>query len=808
MRKVFSLSNPSKQSPGFIYLLLCICKSSLPFFCQACHHATGCMLTLCRIEEEAMAYKESLSTRHDLFLESLLQKGTYTKLYSYTYLLNGVAVHVESEEVFSILKNAAGVRAIHEDVKMEKLTTYTPDFLGIPAGVWPVLGGAKSSGEGVVIGLIDTGINPYHPSFANNSSLGSLNSTKFRGKCTTGKKFPPSACNGKIVAAHYFARAAINAGDFNATRDFASPFDADGHGSHTASTAAGNHQIPVIANGFNYGYASGMAPGASRIAVYKALYTFGGYMSDVVAAVDQAVEDGVDILSLSIGPSSVPPGPSAFLNVLEMELLFATKAGILVVQAAGNGGPSSSSVLSFSPWITSVAASITDRKYNNTIILGNGQSFSGTGLAPSTAGEAPFPIAAAVDVSHGNITNIVEVESCQHPVYFIKSLVREKLIICTYTFEYEDVNIATVEDTIKKIGAAGFIITMDPDIGSEQIKGTTMTMQVPAIILNNMQASSALWEYYNSNTIRSRSGQAVVFAARARILDGRQALFTAQAPIVASYSSRGPDVNNALLQTADVLKPNIMAPGSSIWAAWSPNSEGDPNIKGKNFALVSGTSMATPHIAGIAALIKQKHPKWSPAAIASAMMTTADTTDHAGSNILAQSTNQLTPATPFDMGAGSINPARAIDPGLIFDAHFEHYVEFLCAVPGVDDDSVRRAAGIGCPIRRGAWCSDLNTASVTVSNLVGSRKVVRCVTNVSRRNEEYRVTVREPIGVNVTVTPKVFWIRGNASRHLRIMLKATRVTRTHRFGEIVLHGSRNHIVRVPVAVYVSTTLKC
>ncbi|XP_002524360.2 subtilisin-like protease SBT2.6 [Ricinus communis] len=756
--------------------------------------------------EEVMDYKESLSNSHDLFLESLLQKGTYTKLYSYTHLLNGVAVHVESEEVSSILKNARGVRAIHEDTKMEKLTTHTPDFLGIPAGIWPSLGGPERSGEGVVIGMIDTGINPYHPSFTN-MSMGSINSTKFRGQCATGENFPLTACNGKIVGAQYFARAAIAAGDFITSRDFASPFDADGHGSHTASTAAGNHQIPVIANDFNYGNASGMAPGA-RIAVYKALYTFGGYMSDVVAAVEKAVEDGVDILSLSIGPSSVPPGPSAFLNVLEMELLFATKAGIFVVQAAGNGGPSSSSVLSFSPWITSAAASITDRKYNNTIILGNGKSFSGTGLAPPTSGEVPFLLAAAADVSHGNVTSVVEVESCQHPEHFIKSLVWEKLIICTYTFdfEYEDASIATVEDTIQQIGAAGFIITMDPDISSEQIKGTTMTMRVPAIILNTMQASSALWEYYNSNTIRSRSGQAVAFSATARILDGRQAFFTGQAPIVASYSSRGPDVNNALLQTADVLKPNIMAPGSSIWAAWSPDSEGDPYVKGQNFALVSGTSMATPHIAGVAALIKQKHPKWSPAAITSAMMTTADTTDCFGSPILAQSSNQLAPATPFDFGAGSINPARAIDPGLIFDARFEHFVQFLCAVPGVDDESVRRAVGIGCPIRGRAWCSDLNTASVTISNLVGSRKVIRRVTNVSRRNEVYRVTVREPLGVNVTVKPQVFWVRGNASRHFRILLKARKAMRTYTFGEIILYGSRNHVIRVPIAVYVSTTL--
>ncbi|KAG5228794.1 subtilisin protease [Salix suchowensis] len=750
--------------------------------------------TLQWIEEASLAYKERLRTSHDVFLESLLQKDTYSKLYSYTHLLNGFAVNVQSKEVLRTLKNATGVRAIHEDVKIEKFTTHTPRYLGIPTEVWPTLGGAESSGEGVIIGFIDTGINPLHPSFTGGSTARFTNSSKFKGKCVAGEKFPSTACNGKIVGAQYFARAAIAAGDFNATRDYASPYDADGHGSHTASTAAGNHQIPVIANDFNYGYASGMAPGA-RIAVYKALYTFGGYMSDVVAAVDQAVEDGVDILSLSIGPSSVPSGPASFLNVLEMELLFATKAGVFVVQAAGNGGPSPSSILSFSPWITSVAASIIDRKYNSSIILGNGRSFSGTGLAPPTEGEMPYRIAAAADVSHTNTTSVLEAESCQHPEHFILSSVRNKLIICTYSFdfEYEAASIAAVANTIQKIGAAGFIIAMDPDIGSEQIKGATMTMQVPAIILNSVQSSRALWDYYNSNTIRSASGHAVGFAARARILDGRQAFFTRQAPVVAAYSSRGPDVSNALLQTADVLKPNIMAPGSSIWAAWSPNSEGDPSIKGQNFALVSGTSMATPHIAGVAALIKQKHPRWSPAAITSAMMTTASTFDHSGSPFLAQSTNQTAPATPFDFGAGSINPAQAIDPGLIFNSHFEQYVQ--------------RAAGTGCPTKRRAWCSDLNTASVIISNLVGSRKVIRRVTNVSSRNEVYRVTVRQPSGVNVTVSPQVVMINGNASKHLKIVLTAIQATRTYTFGEMVLHGSRKHVVRVPIAVYVSTSLK-
>ncbi|KAL6552402.1 hypothetical protein OROHE_007766 [Orobanche hederae] len=763
-----------------------------------------------RSYEDTIIYKEQMAHEHDIFLKSILENNSYIKLYSYTHLLNGFAIYAKGDEVLHMLRSEKKVRSVHEDVKMEKLTTHTPDFLGITTGAWPALGGSTVAGDGVVIGLIDTGINPFHPSFTMTKaspSIGRNVFSKYKGKCAVGDHFPESACHGRIVGAQYFSRAAIAAGEYNYTRDYASPFDADGHGSHTAATAAGNHNIPVITNNFNYGNASGMAPGA-RIAVYKALDSFGGYMSDVVAAVDQAVEDGVDILSLSIGPSNVPSGSSTFLNVLELELLFATKAGVLVVQAVGNGGPTSSSVTSFSPWITSVAASITDRKYDSSITLGNGRRLAGTGLAPPTVGGVLFPIAAAADVCHKNIS-AGHMESCQSADPFIRALVRGKLIICTYSFDFEsqEAGIFKVAAIVEKIGAAGFILTIDPDLFSEQIMGATVTLRVPGIILNNMDSSSALWEYYNSNTIRSRSGQALGFRATARISDGRLATYSVHAPFVAAYSSRGPDVDNALFDTADVLKPNIMAPGSSIWAAWSPISEGDEYLKGQTFALLSGTSMATPHVAGIAALIKQKHPNWSPAAITSAMMTTANTNDRSGAPILAQQLNELSPATPFDYGSGSINPSLAIDPGLVFDADFENYVQFLCAVPGVDDKSVRQAVGFGCPVKtKEYWCSDLNVASVTVSNLVGSRKVIRRVTNVGDSDETYRVVVREPVGVNITVTPRVFKIRVNASRMIKLLLQATQRTNDYSFGEMVLEGNNNHVVRIPISVFVSSSL--
>lgn len=188
------------------------------------------------------------------------------------------------------------------------------------------------------------------------------------------------------------------------------------------------------------------------------------------------------------------------------------------------------------------------------------------------------------------------------------------------------------------------------------------------------------------------------------------------------------------------------------------------------------------------------------------MLTTTNSTVTIGAPILAQQKNKLSRATSFDFVAGSINPSKAIDPGLIFDFYFKHYVQFLYTFPGVDDMSMRRAMGVGCSSKKTEWCSDLNTASVTVSNLVGSRKVTRRVTNVGELVEKYTVLVREPFGVNITVTPQSFKISVNASRHITLFLVATQMTNAYTFGEMVLEGNNNHVVRVPISVYVSSTL--
>ncbi|KAG1331974.1 hypothetical protein COCNU_02G019420 [Cocos nucifera] len=287
--------------------------------------------------EAVTSYALHLEKQHDALLDSLFEVGTYKKLYSYRHLINGFSIHISSEQA-EALSRAPGVKYVEKDMKVKKLTTHTPQFLGLPTGVWPTGGGFDRAGEDIVIGFVDSGIYPKHPSFStyNSEPYGPL--PRYRGKCEIDPDTKRDFCNGKIIGAQHFAKAAIAAGAFNPTIDFASPLDGDGHGSHTAAIAAGNNGIPVRMHGHEFGKASGMAPRA-RIAVYKVLYRlFGGYVSDVVAAIEQAVQDGVDILNLSVGPNSPPSSiKTTFLNPFDAALLSAVKAGVFVAQAAGNG---------------------------------------------------------------------------------------------------------------------------------------------------------------------------------------------------------------------------------------------------------------------------------------------------------------------------------------------------------------------------------------------------------------------------------------------------------------------------------------
>ncbi|CAN6455307.1 unnamed protein product [Victoria cruziana] len=612
---------------------------------------------------------------HDSLLRRTFNGEVYQRLYSYHYLINGFAI-ILSRQQADKLANKKEVANVVPDFSVRTATTHTPAFLGLPDGAWVAEGGPDVAGKGVVIGFVDTGIDPTHPSFAD-GSFSKLYPVPlhFSGICEVTKDFPSGSCNQKLIGARHFAASAISRGMFNTTEIHASPFDGDGHGTHTASIAAGNHGIPVIVARNHFGDASGMAPHA-QIAVYKALYkNFGGFAADVVAAIDQAAQDGVDIISLSITPNRRPPGVATFFNPIDMALLSAVKAGIFVVQAAGNTGPSFKSISSFSPWIFTVGAAAHDRTYSNSVVIGNGVIIPGLGLAPGTGKDAMFTLISAIHAVNETVdSKDFYLGECQDPNQLKKELVKGNILICSYSIRFV-LGLSSIKralDTAENLHAAGVIFLVDSFVTGYQINPTPMKM--PGLIIPSPDDSKTFIQYYNSSLVRNASSKKIVrFGGVARISGGVEPSYNNSAPKVLYYSARGPDPENAFLDNADFMKPNLVAPGSYIWAAWSAVGTDSREFEGERFALISGTSMAAPHIAGLAALIKQKFPRFSPAAIASALSTTASLYNKQGGPIMAQRAysnpdSSQSPATPFDMGSGFANATAALNPGLVFDA--------------------------------------------------------------------------------------------------------------------------------------------
>ncbi|KAK6932777.1 Subtilisin-like protease, fibronectin type-III domain [Dillenia turbinata] len=740
-------------------------------------------------EAISKAHAKKLVDNHDQLLRSTLESRSYDKLYSFTHILNGFAVHTTPSQAKK-LKYAPGVTLLEKDRGVRTMTTHTPQFLHLPEGIWAQQGGERNAGEGIVIGFIDTGINPYHPSFAydpNNTFTWKVG--RFMGACEAGPMFPRSACNGKIISARFFAAGAQAAATLNPSIDFLSPFDAVGHGSHVASTAAGNPDVPVVQNGFFYGRATGMAPRA-RIAVYKAIYPSIGTLADVVSAIDQALLPSNCIFHKYQQDSFV----------FEIALLFARRAGVFVVQAAGNQGPFPSTVISFSPWVVGVASCDTDRIYPGTLVLGNGQKIGGIGLSGPTFGEESFQykLVLAKDAikAIGTFPRTPEyIEECQYPEAFDPAIVQASIVICTFSsgFFNGTSSVTAIINTANVLGFMGFMLLANPTYGD--FISEPIPLPIPGIMIPRVADSQ--------QTVRYPSGLVTAFGGRAFIGEGRIASFTARAPVVSRFSSRGPDITDRYKNQTDVLKPDILAPGHQVWAAWSPTSVLDPILAGYNYALLSGTSMAAPHIAGIAAVIKQYNPTWTPSMIASAMATTATKYDNQREPMMAAGSDvgSMYPATPFDFGSGLVNALQATDPGLVFPSE---YIGFICALPNVDPATIKDITGELCN-RRFVYLSDLNLPSVTITALNGSRMVRRTVKNAGNRTETYLCSVFPPNGTVVQLSPTWFSIVPLGLQVLEIQLNVTQTLDDFSFGEVVLTGSLDHVVRIPLSVLPTLT---
>ncbi|CAI7777330.1 unnamed protein product [Closterium sp. NIES-54] len=266
------------------------------------------------------------------------------------------------------------------------------------------------------------------------------------------------------------------------------------------------------------------------------------------------------------------------------------------------------------------------------------------------------------------------------------------------------------------------------------------------------------------------------------------------APVIADFSSRGPVVNPAMQAswagTNDILKPDVVGPGVNLWGPWRTPSLAQASTP--NFGMVSGTSMATPHLAGLAALVVQKNPTWSPAQIISAFMTTASTTTNRGGLI---PTDTGSVATPWDMGQGQVNTSGLLNPGLTYDASYTDFVNFLAG------QSTWRANNIFSGMQlTPVPAYNLNRASISVSRMKKSVTIYRRVTSVWTRASTYRAVLVVPENVGIDLEPRTFTIAPGASVKYQMNITVRKSSAAFSYGSLTWVDNNGHVVRSVIAV--------
>ncbi|MFF9340326.1 S8 family serine peptidase [Streptomyces sp. NPDC014773] len=684
----------------------------------------------------------------------------------YTVAVNGFTADLTVAQA-ARLKGSPGVLDVSPDGRVEATDdSRSTDFLGLPGprGLWARLGGTEKSGEGVVVGVIDSGIWPESASFAG-AALGTAPPTAkdphrpyrdgdaivmrkadgstFTGACRAGERFTADDCNTKLVSARYYNEGWLAATPEPQRGDFLSARDSSGHGTHTASTAAGDAGVRVSVDGHDLGETSGVAPGAV-VAAYKALWTekgttsASGYDSDIVAAVDQAVADGVDVLNFSAGKDR----ESKLDMPVQQAFLAAARAGVFVSAAAGNSGASTETIDNTAPWTTTVAAS-TMAPTEATVELGDGRAHVGASNTVRTV-SGPVPLVRAQDVRAAGASED-DARLCRDGS-LDPARTTGKAVVCDRGVTLRPTKSAEVA----RAGGVAMVLvnTEDLDVDSDLHAVPTVHLNVPGA--SEVRAYAAA----PGATVTLRTGGST----------------GTPYPQIAPFSSRGPSVENK----GALIKPDIAAPGVSVLAAVSP-----PGDYGREFDFMTGTSMAAPQIAGLAALHFGVHPAWSPMAVKSAMMTTAVATRTASGGVNTDVNQQ---------GSGQVNPAAMLDPGLVYDSTAE---DWLAYEEGLGIDTGTGVAPIAP--------SDLNYPSLSVDRLLGSRTLTRTLT--ATRPGAYRASAELP-GFRVEVTPSTLRF-SRAGQSAKVTVKLTRTTAPSGVpvtGNLTWTGHGHLTVRSPLAV--------
>jgi len=659
-------------------------------------------------------------------------------VHHYKYSFNGFSAMLTPSQA-KTLSQVPEVVSIFQSKNLSPQTTRTWSYLGLDpeTGVWP----DSSFGEDIIIGVLDTGIWPESESFSD-KGLGPIPS-RWKGECVEGEQFDPLLnCNKKLIGAKWFNRGAEAAGT-NMSNHIISSRDTSGHGTHVASTAAGARVDHASFFGLANGTAAGVAPRA-RIAVYKVCW--GRCQdADLLAAFDEAVKDGVDIISISITQDV-----NFLEGAIDIGSFHAALQGILVSAGGGNSGPETGStqvsVSNYVPWILTVAASTIDREYVSEIELGNGVTTQGFAVKNINFVEASWPLVSGANIPAENASSDLS-RFCK-PGSLDVMAATGKVVLCEQLDEVDDngdpVSVYHVDRTVYNANGSGAIFASKnfsdsapyPSIYSYN-RDYINSAPIPAAAFADLSHAGANVTNYLAT---SSAPSVTIKRSKSIIQRGRS-------PRIAGFSSRGPSA-----AMRHILKPDLAAPGADILAAFTeafPVPRSDPVINGvsttSKYVLMSGTSMACPHASGAAAIVKSLHRDWSPAAIKSALMTTA---------------NRLTTETPQAWGAGEINILKAVDPGLVYDTTPEDYGLFLCSqgLTKLQYAQFRTDKNLSsCPAPPPP-INSLNYPSVAVSidtltAIKTGAQVKRTVTNVGPAVSTYSAKVVSPAEFEITIVP-------------------------------------------------------